>query len=383
MPSTIGGWGNAGPANSQMDAQKWNNLIAALPVTHVLQTWEWAQVKARYGWEPMPTVWHDRQGEVSAAAMVLARKVPIGGYLTGAQMMYVPKGPLLRDWGDAGLREQVLGDLRALARRNRAIFIKIDPDVCMSEGISAEPGAIANSTGEVVNADLMSRGWRFSGEQIQFRNTVLIDLSPSEEDLLMNMKQKTRYNVRLAGRRGVEVRVGNVSDIGVLLQMYAETSLRDGFVIRDEAYYRAVWETFFQAGLAEPLIAEVEGEPVAAVVTFRFGGKAWYLYGMSRDVHREKMPNYLLQWEAIRRAKQAGCLAYDLWGAPDEFSESDPLWRVYRFKEGLGGKVVRHIGAWDLPVRPVYYWLYTRIAPRILDRMRRRGKSQIERAVMD
>lgn len=366
-----------------MDAQKWNSLIAALPETHVLQTWEWAQVKARYGWEPMPTLWHDRQGEVAAAAMVLARKVPIGSHLTGVQMMYVPKGPLLRDWSDTGLRGQVLGDLRALARRNRAIFIKIDPDVCTGEGSPADPGAITNSTGEAVIADLMSRGWRFSEEQIQFKHTVLIDLTPSEEDLLMNMKQKTRYNVRLAGRRGVEVRVGNVSDIGMLSQMYAETSLRDGFVIRDEGYYRAVWETFFQAGMAEPLIAEVEGEPVAAVVIFRFRGRAWYLYGMSRDMHREKMPNYLLQWEAIRRAKQAGCLVYDLWGAPDEFSESDSMWGVYRFKEGLGGKVMRHIGAWDLPVRPVYYWLYTRIAPRILDWMRRRGKSKIERAVMD
>lgn len=365
-----------------MDALKWNSLIGVLPETHVLQTWQWAQVKARYAWQPMPTLWHDHQGEVAAAAMVLARKVPVGHFM-GMQMMYVPKGPLLRDWEDAGLRAQVLGDLRLLARRNRAIFIKIDPDVCAGEGIPGASEATESPTGQAVIADLMSRGWQFSGEQIQFRNTVLIDLTPSEEDLLMNMKQKTRYNVRLAGRRGVEVRVGDISDIGVLSQMYAETSLRDGFVIRDEDYYRTVWETFFQAGMGEPLIAEVEGESVAAVITFRFGGKAWYLYGMSRDMHREKMPNYLLQWEAIRRAKQAGCWAYDLWGAPDEFSESDPLWGVYRFKEGLGGKLVRHIGAWDLAVRPLYYWLYTQIAPRVLDWMRRRGRSQVRRAAMD
>ncbi|HZD58740.1 MAG TPA: peptidoglycan bridge formation glycyltransferase FemA/FemB family protein [Anaerolineales bacterium] len=364
-----------------MDAQKWNKLIAALPGTHVLQTWEWAQVKARYGWKPMPTVWHDRQGEAAAAAMVLARKVPVAGRLLGLTMLYVPKGPLLRDWDDAGLRGQVLGDLQALARRNRAIFIKIDPDVCLGAGIPSDRDAIENPRGQAVMADLMSRRWRFSEEQVQFKNTVLIDLTLTEKDLLMNMKQKTRYNVRLAGRKGVEVRVGNTSDIGMLAPMYAETSLRDEFVIRDEGYYRAVWDTFFRAGMAEPLIAEVQGEPVAAVVVFRFGGKAWYLHGMSRDVHREKMPNYLLQWEAMRRAKQAGCSVYDLWGAPDEFSESDSLWGVYRFKEGLGGKVVRHIGAWDLPVRPVYYWLYTRIAPRVLDWMRWRGRSQTESAL--
>lgn len=366
-----------------MDAQKWNNLIAALPETHVLQTWEWAQVKACYGWKPMPTVWHDHHGEVAAAAMVLVRNLPVGGRLFGLQMLYVPKGPLLRDWDDGALRGQVLADLRALARRNHGIFIKIDPDVCLGAGIPGDPGAIESPRGEAVMTDLTSRGWRFSEEQVQFKNTVLVDLTLSEEDLLMNMKQKTRYNVRLAGRKGVEVRVGNASDIGMLAKMYAETSVRDEFVIRDEGYYRAVWGTFFQAGMAEPLIAEVQGEPVAAVVVFRFGGKAWYLHGMSRDVHREKMPNYLLQWEAIRRAKQAGCSVYDLWGAPDEFSESDSLWGVYRFKEGLGGKVARHIGAWDLPVRPAHYWLYTRIAPRVLDWMRRRGKSQTRRAMVD
>ena len=110
-------------------------------------------------------------------------------------------------------------------------------------------------------------------------------------------------------------------------------------MIRDEAYYRAVWGGFIQAGLAEALVAEVDGEAVAALIVFRFAGTAWYLYGMSRLAHREKMPNALLQWEAIRRARTAGCLTYDLWGAPDEFSESDPMWGVFRFKEGLGGRV--------------------------------------------
>jgi lipid II:glycine glycyltransferase (peptidoglycan interpeptide bridge formation enzyme) len=120
----------------------------------------------------------------------------------------------------------------------------------------------------------------------------------------------------------------------------------------------------------------VSGEAVAALFVFYFVDKAWYLFGMSRDAHREKMPNHLLQWEAIRRAKAVGCRMYDLWGAPDEFVESDPLWGVYRFKEGLGGELVRHLGAWDLPLRPFYYRLYTQTLPRLLDLMRSRGRER-------
>ena len=165
----------------------------------------------------------------------------------------------------------------------------------------------------------------------------------------------------------------------MLYRMYAETSIRDGFVIRNEQYYRTVWTIFMRAGQsevipsAEPLIAEVDGEPVAAIFIFYFAGRAYYLYGMSREVHREKMPNYLLQWEAMKRAKSGGCHTYDLWGAPDNFDESDSLWGVFRFKEGLGGQVVRTLGEWDYAPNSFSYNLYTKIMPRILNVMRSRG----------
>jgi lipid II:glycine glycyltransferase (peptidoglycan interpeptide bridge formation enzyme) len=229
--------------------------------------------------------------------------------------------------------------------------------------------------------DLRAGGWRFSDEQVQFRNTVLIDLTPDLDRLLANMKQKTRYNIRLAERKGVTVRTGATADLPLLYQMYAETARRDDFVIRDESYYLSLWTTMLAAGLAEPLLAEVDGEPVAGVVIFRFAGRAWYMQGMSRPAHREKMPNYLLQWEAMLRAKASGCTVYDLWGAPDEFVESDPLWGVYRFKEGLGGQVSRGLGAWDLPIKPLAYRLYTQILPAVLERMRRRGKERTRRLV--
>jgi peptidoglycan pentaglycine glycine transferase (the first glycine) len=382
-------------------AQAWNDLIAGLPEAHILQTWQWSQVKAAYGWQPLYAVWRAADagraelqvaadplelaapagrvaGRVQAASVILLRHVSIGRWLPRLRVIYAPKGPLL-DWEDASLRRRVLDDLQRLAKRQGAIFIKIDPDVLLGSGVTGDSAALENAAGQALQADLAARGWVESPEQIQFRNTVLIDLHPDEEALLGRMKQKTRYNIRLAARKGVAVRTGVPGDFFDLYRMYAETSLRDGFVIRPQDYYECVWSTFLQAGMLEPLIAEVDGEIVAGVMVFRFAGRAWYLYGMSRDLHREKMPNYLLQWEALRRSRAAGCQVYDLWGAPELFVESDPLWGVFRFKEGFGGQVARYLGAWDLPVNRLAYRLYTRILPRILDILRRRGKAETRR----
>jgi peptidoglycan pentaglycine glycine transferase (the first glycine) len=177
------------------------------------------------------------------------------------------------------------------------------------------------------------------------------------------------------------VRLGSHADLDLLYRMYAETSVRDGFAIRGLDYYRDAWGRFMAAGLAQPFVAEVDAEPVGALVVFRFAHTAWYLYGMSRDAQRDKMPNHLLQWHAIRWAKAQGCTSYDFWGAPDDFVESDPLWGVWRFKEGFGGQLVRHIGAWDYAPSPLLYRLYSIILPRVLDVMRRRGRNQTRQSI--
>jgi peptidoglycan pentaglycine glycine transferase (the first glycine) len=385
-------------------AGEWNDLIASLPNPHLLQTWEWSQVKAKYGWEPNYVVWSNTSyrsytsdqldkldlSDVVAAAMVLKRRIPIAGFAARLNILYLPKGPLM-DWSDELLRDRVLDDLQSFAKQQGAIFLKIDPEVVLGTGIperspmSPDVGIDEHldNSGQVVMSALKRRGWRFSSDQIQFRNTVMIDLSPSEDEMLARMKQKTRYNVRLASKKGVTVRVGNKDDLSMLYKMYAETSVRDGFVIRDEGYYRTVWGTFMEseAPTCEPLIAEVDGEPVAAIFVFYFAGRAYYIYGMSREAHREKMPNYLLQWEAMRRAKAAGCSFYDLWGAPDEFNESDSMWGVFRFKEGLGGQVVRTLGAWDFTTKPFWYRLYSEVIPRVLDVMRSRGKTRTRQTI--
>ena len=108
------------------------------------------------------------------------------------------------------------------------------------------------------------------------------------------------------------------------------------------------------------------------MVLFHFAERATYFIGMSRDVHRNLMPTYLLQWETMRWARAQGCAVYDMWGAPDKLDESDPLWGVYRFKKGFGAQFVEHGGAYDYAVSRPFYWLYTTAMPRLLALMRRR-----------
>jgi lipid II:glycine glycyltransferase (peptidoglycan interpeptide bridge formation enzyme) len=394
----------------------WNSLISQLPDAHFLQTYEWGQVKAKYGWIPLYGLW-DADGRWNvdsdpnrlstfhspvAAALILKRQILRQGFAAPLSILYAPKGPLL-DWTKPALRAQVLSDLQGLARKESAMFLKVDPDVVLGSGAPSQEN-VADPRGQAVLSELKQRGWRYSADQIQFKNTVLIDLSPSEEELLARMKQKTRYNIRLAAKKGVTLRTGTVDDFSMLYKMYAETSVRDGFVIRDEGYYETVWKTFvrdqqplpqsrplistlqlpitnYHSPFAEPLIAEVDRQPVAAIFVFYFAERAYYVYGMSRDIHREKMPSYLLQWEAIKRARARGYRVYDLWGAPEVFDDSDPMWGVYRFKEGLGGQVVRTLGAWDFAPRSFWYKLYTQVVPRLLDVMRSRGKAKTKQSL--
>jgi peptidoglycan pentaglycine glycine transferase (the first glycine) len=359
-----------------IDAQEWNELISPLPGSHILQTWQWGQIKVAYGWELIPQVWYNLNGAVTAAALVFQRTIKSGGFSLPLRILYVPRGPLM-DWGDSDLFHQVLNDLEDLARRQRAIFIKIDPEVVIAEESFERLGENETKVGKATLENFKKRGWCFSKDQVQFRNTVFLDLNGSEEELLSRMKQKTRYNLRLAQKKGVTVRIGSSQDHDLLYRMYTETSIRDGFVIRPENYYRKVWEYFEDEGLAKIFIAEANGEAIAGLVLFHFNKKAWYLYGMSSQHHRDLMPNYLLQWQAMIYARSIGCQQYDLWGAPDTFNEDDPLWGVFRFKEGLGGKIIRTCGAWDFAPNLIYYRFYTSLVPRILDVLRLRRKKQI------
>jgi len=357
----------------------WHAILGRLPEPHLLQSWPWGALKEKYGWVAERLAW-SRSGTPAAAAQILHRTQRLPGWHTTLTVSYCPRGPVL-DWTNAALRRECLSAAADAARRRGAVFLKIDPGLPVGTSDPDTPEAPADPIGAAVAEDLRAAGWRLSREQIQFRNTFTLDLRPAEDQLLAGMKQKTRYNIRLAERRAVAVRRGGLDDLDLLYRLYAETALRDGFAIRSPAYYHDAWGAFIAEGLAQPLVAEVDGQAIAGLVVYRFGAAAWYLYGMSRDLYREHMPNHLLQWEAIRWARAQGCTSYDFWGAPERLAPTDKLWGVYRFKEGFGARLVRTSGAWDLPLRPKLYWIYRAVLPRVMAFWRLRGRRQTRESI--
>ena len=355
------------------DRAQWHDLLRPLPGAHVLQSWDWGEFKRdETNWQPQRLAFRDSSGATVAAASLLTRRA--GPF----QVMYVPKGPAMPA-GDPAQVEAVLAHLETRARRRRVVWLKIDPDIVAGTGIpdGSDPDRPPhdNPTGQRVIDRLRARGWRFSASQVQFRNTITLDLTQDEDALLAAMSQGTRRKIRVAAKKGVTVRIASgPDDFATLYNLYRITGARQGFLIRPPDYYRAAWSRFIEAGLSVAFLAEWEGRALAGLVLFHFGPKAWYFYGMSSNEERNRMPTYLLQWEAIRWAKQHGYAIYDFWGAPDTFSADDPMWGVYRFKDGFGGTVVRHIGAWDFAPNPMLYQVYERMMPRVLGTMRRMAR---------
>jgi lipid II:glycine glycyltransferase (peptidoglycan interpeptide bridge formation enzyme) len=260
---------------------------------------------------------------------------------------------------DDGALPALLDALSTAARDRGAIFLKI------------EPGWPEDS---LPASHLESMSFRRSRQTIQPRSTIILDLRPDADEILRGMKSKWRYNIRLASRKGVEVRQATAEDLPAFYNLLAITSQRDGFDIHRREYYQAAWRHFHPQGLVELFLAHYGDELLAGLMAFRFGDTAYYLYGASSNRHRNRMPNHLLQWEAIQWAKQHGCAWYDFWGIPDEIGDAtalekeaeegdDGLWGVYRFKQGFGGQVVRTAGAFDRVFRPARYWLGTRVWP--------------------
>jgi peptidoglycan pentaglycine glycine transferase (the first glycine) len=315
---------------------EWQSFLDRHPEAHLLQASEWGALKSGFGWSV------ERLVAGQAGAQLLFRRIPLGLCIA-----YLPRGPL----GEPGA--EFWSEIEHLCRRKHAIFLKIEPDLW-----ETDPSA---------QTLLLPAGFKPSLHNIQPPRTLLVDLSGSEEQVLARMKQKCRYNLRLAGKKGITVRPWE--DIDAFHRMLLVTGDRDAFGVHSLEYYRRAYQLLHPAGLAELLVAEYEGQPLAALMVACRGTRAWYLYGASTDQERSRMPTYLLQWEAMRWARAHGALEYDLWGVPDEEepalesafeSRHDGLWGVYRFKRGFGGQLRRSLQAQDKVFNPLLYKLYLR-----------------------
>ena len=313
---------------------KWDKFLTHYPDAHLLQTSHWGELKASFGWSVVHVV------HANIGAQILFRSLPLG-----FSFAYIPKGPVGKGW------DGLWPEIDALCRARNAVFVKVEPDAW--EG------------GSGLDSWFSARNFVPSTHAVQPPRTYRIDISGDEDHILGRMKQKTRYNIRLAGRKEVVVRKSG--DLGTFNRLMEVTSERDEFGVHSPEYYQKAYELFHPRGGCEILIAEYEHQPLAAVMVFARGHRAWYLYGASSNQERNRMPTYLLQWEAIRWARNRGCTLYDMWGIPDhdqetledQFTErSDGLWGVYRFKRGFGGEVVRALGPYDQVYIPLLYRFY-------------------------
>ncbi len=338
------------------DDAEWDALVARHPRGTILQTTNWARLKNRFGWSSQ-RVWMRQDGRLIGGAQLLIRSMALGIVKIG----YIPHGPLV-DWRDDEQVGVLMNYIDQAGYNRGAGIVKLEPRLWQDDLPEGRWNAICDTHQLETDTDT-----------IQPPQTILIDIRPSEDDILAAMKQKTRYNIRLSARKEVVVRQGTEADLPAFNRMMLTTAQRDGFTIHDPDYYRAAYEIFSPDQQCVLLMAEYAGQPLAGAMVFAVGRTAAYLYGASTNEERQRMPTYAIQWAAIRWAKARGCHTYDLWGIPDfpedeleaQFTErSDGLWSVYRFKRGFGGQIVRAVGAADrvynARVQRLYQWRRTR-----------------------
>ena len=337
-----------GDASSAASAEAiaWDEGVARTG-GRLLQSWQWGAFKSRHGWgvERVSVV---RSGQEAYAQILFKHRGPIA-------YGYIPRGPLLSA-DDPDLLRALFREIDRVSRRRRAISLIVEPERPLPPLAPGKPPLLPGPA------------------RIQPARTVRVPLLP-DEPLLMQMHQKTRYNIRLANRRGVTVAVESAADgFADFFALMEDTSRRNEYPIHTAAYYRDALETFRDD--AALMLARTEtGEAAAALIVAGFAAEAIYLYGASSTRFRSLGPGFALQFEAMRWAREQGFSRYDLWGIP----EVDPPttrdetgdrvastrgddWRgLYEFKVRFGGQIVPYPPPLERPYVPLLPALARRI----------------------
>jgi lipid II:glycine glycyltransferase (peptidoglycan interpeptide bridge formation enzyme) len=333
---------------TEEDAE-WDHFVTTHDRGSLLQTTAWARLKNRFGWRSH-RVWLKLEGQLVAGAQILVRSTAFGLI----RVAYIPHGPIV-DWQDEDQVGILLNQIDHAAFEQGAGFLKMEPLLWHREMAAGDWDELCSRHSCIPDTDT-----------IQPPRTVVVDLTGSEDEILARMKQKTRYNIRLASRKSITVRAGVRQDIAIFNQLIQQTGRRNEFGVHAPEYYRDAFD-LFTPGHVALFIAEYQGMPLSAVMVFIHGQRAAYLYGASSHQERRRMPNYAVQWAAMRWAKEKGSVAYDFWGVPDHSEEEleaqfkerhDGLWGVYRFKRGFGGELLRTVGAADRVYNSLVYRLY-------------------------
>jgi lipid II:glycine glycyltransferase (peptidoglycan interpeptide bridge formation enzyme) len=311
-----------------INKKTWDEIFPNVENPHILQTFEWGELKSEFGWKPY-RLEHD-----GFVFQILMRALPLG-----FKIGYIPKSKINLE------NKELWNSIDKFCISQNAIFLKYEQDSFVNENVPST----------VDKKFIVSK-------PIQPKSTIEIDLQGSESDWLERMKQKTRYNIKLAIKKGI--RIEKTDDISIFHQLMLDTSKRDNFGVHSKKYYQLAFDLFNPDNKVVLLIAKFEQTPLAGLMVFRIGERSWYFYGASNNLERNRMPTYLLQFEAMKWAKSLGCKSYDLWGIPDDNEDvlerdfnirSDGLWGVYRFKRGFGGVIKRASPAYDRVYNPVLY----------------------------
>jgi lipid II:glycine glycyltransferase (peptidoglycan interpeptide bridge formation enzyme) len=348
---------------SEARRDEWDTFVAQQSFFSLLQSWEWGEFKEKLGWM-VYRIAAEKQNQVTACAQLLIKTLP-GGL---ASIGYIPRGPLC-DWSDQGAVSSLLSELHRIARLHKVSFLKIEPPLYLSE---------------IVDQQIRQNGFRLSRYTNQPRTTIIVDISPSEEEILLHMRKKTRQYIHSAIREGITVRMGSQEDLPAYYNLMRLTGQREHFPARLQHYYEQDWQILSQDNHCILLMAFYEDQLLAVRTAYRFGKHAAEFHAGSINHKSNLHPNYLLVWEAMRWAKSQGCDTYDLWGIPDEIGtiffkgteppivdRSDGLWGVYRFKSGFSKNIVSYVGAYDYVYQPHLYRLISNrfISGETLDRI--------------
>lgn len=332
------------------EKDKYDGFVAAFETGHVFQSYEWGEIKRMSGWVPS-RYFLEKDEEVVGAFSILARKFP----KIKKRIFYIPCGPAL-DLGDREKVDKFSDALRGIAKREGAVFLKIDPPI--------------KDDRQDVKDNLVGAGFKAcsdgsgSFEGIQPRCVMHLDISGSLDGILQRMDHKWRYNIRLAERKGVTIRpASSEEDLRMFYRILEVTGKRDDFLIRNIAYFDKLLKTLEPAGMARLFIAEYEGKTIASTIALLFGDKCWYVYGASGNEHRNLMPNHALQWAMIKWAKENGCPVYDFRGIPCDLDPSHPLHGLVRFKKGFGAYPVKYIGEYEMKFSRFFSWMHKRGMP--------------------
>ena len=341
----------------------------------LLQTGFWGRFKSPAGWSSRAFSWTTADGSPPDGGrfLVLERRFP-----GGLGMAYVPYGPEVDSGMSAARTSSLLASLAGELKPHlspRCFMIRFD--LC---GGTSGPGGTA-----IPAPDPLTRPLRRAPYRVQPSDTVILPLTgdagePLEDAaLLAGMHKKTRYNIRLAARKGVEItRLSGDAALARLpewYRLYRETGRRDGISLHPEHYYRRLFEMAAEgAGTGRPgpglslYMARHDRDDLAGIIVSRSGRRSVYMYGASSSVKRELMPNHLLQWTAIRDARDDGAAEYDFFGIPPADDPEHPMHGLWRFKTGFGGNLHHYRGAWDVPCSGPIYRLYA-VAERLRGRM--------------